>query len=119
MSTNPLDRVAWSSLIGDHRHLANIDPTGRAAKYRKDVGLFGAMAEPNIDGWAAAASITRLGGIFGLFQADVEQPPTDHWENLFQESVDQFVAGAMREEAPLADGAEIVELDLPELERIA
>lgn len=112
MSVHPLDRVAWSSLIGPHRHLAIINESRTAAKYRKDVGLFGAMAVADQSGWAAAAELTRDGGIFGVFQADVEPPTDPKWEVLFSEPVDQFVAGTMRDQdlAPLADGAEIVPL---------
>ncbi|MEM7273173.1 MAG: GNAT family N-acetyltransferase [Actinomycetota bacterium] len=118
MATDPLDVVAWSSLTGDHRHLAVINAAGTAAKYRKDVGLFGAMAVPDQSGWQAAAELTRDGGIFGVFQADVEAPTDPQWEVLFSEPVDQFVAGTMRaiDAEPLADGAEIVPLGEPHVE---
>lgn len=114
MSVNPLDRVAWSSLTGPHRHLAVFNTDETAAKYRKDVGLFGAMAVADQSGWAAAAELTRDGGIFGVFQADVEPPTDPKWEVLFSEPVDQFVAGTMRDDdlAPPADDATIVPLGL-------
>ncbi|MFT7598157.1 MAG: ribosomal protein S18 acetylase RimI-like enzyme [Acidimicrobiales bacterium] len=100
LNINPLDRAPWSSLTGDHQHLATFDASRRAAKYRKDVGLFGALDIPDAAGWDAAAAITRPGGIFGVFQADVELP-TEGWEVLFHEQTDQLVAGKMRQsEAP-------------------
>ncbi|MEM7323763.1 MAG: GNAT family N-acetyltransferase [Actinomycetota bacterium] len=112
MTVHPLDRVAWSSLIGDHRHLAVINDAETAAKYQKHIGLFGAMAVADQSGWRAAEDITRDGGIFGVFQADVEAPTDPRWEVLFQEPVDQFVAGPMRDRdaESLADGAAIVPL---------
>lgn len=112
VSVNPLDRVAWSSLTGAHRHLATFNEAETAAKYRKDVGLFGAMAVADQSGWHAASELTRAGGIFGVFQGDVEPPTDPRWEVLFSEPVDQFVAETMRPDdaEPLADGAEIVAL---------
>lgn len=112
MPAHPLDRVAWSSLIGDHRPLAVINDRETAAKYQKHIGLFGAMETADQSGWRAAEDLTRDGGIFGVFQADVEPPTDPRWEVLFQEPVDQFVAGTMRDRdaEPLPDGARIVPL---------
>ncbi len=107
---DPLDHAPWSSLDGDHRHLGVFDETGNAAKYQKHVGLFGGLAEPTAAGWAAAATITREGGIFGVFQAGVELP-TKGWEVLFHEQANQFVAGTMRDEPAPHDGARVVRLD--------
>lgn len=104
-----LDHAPWSSLDGDHRHLGIFDDSGRAAKYKKEVGLFGGLAEANAAGWDAAATITREGGIFGVFQAGVELPGSG-WEVLFNEYANQFVAGTMRDEPVPADGAEVVQL---------
>lgn len=106
MTTHPLDQATWLSVTGDHRHLAQFDPDERAAKYRKDVGLFGSLADPSAEGWMAAKAITRVGGIFGVFQADVA-PPADGWQVLFHEQADQYVAGDMRSEEA---NEEIVEL---------
>jgi ribosomal protein S18 acetylase RimI-like enzyme len=106
MSIDPLDRAPWSSLTVDHRHLAEFDPTGRAGRYRQDVGLFGALDVPDVGGWRAAEAITRPGGYFGVLQADVVPPPPG-WEVVFQEPANQFVAGVLR---PEEAEAEIVEL---------
>lgn len=81
--------------MGHHRHLGQLDPSGRAAKYRKDVGLFGALETPDAGGWEAARAITRAGGIFGVFQANVVAPGQG-WEVLFHEKTNQFVADDMR-----------------------
>jgi ribosomal protein S18 acetylase RimI-like enzyme len=87
-----LDNPMWASLSGPHAHFA--DRNGRAARFRTDVSVFSALADPDDPrAWADLAELAGPGAVVVLAGAPVGAVPG--WEIVKDELGVQLVDTAV------------------------
>ena len=86
-----LDNAVWHSLRTEQRDLAELDPTGTAARYRPELSPFHAVDVLDDDGWAALATLAGPEEVVVLFRDEISAPP-DGWTVLFSGNGHQMVA---------------------------
>jgi predicted GNAT family acetyltransferase len=74
-----LDNAAWSALTTDQASFA--EGSGSARRYRRDVGVFHALADDEPSSWTDLAPLTHGDGTVIIFRGSVTTPPAS-WETV-------------------------------------
>jgi predicted GNAT family acetyltransferase len=86
-----LDNPVWHALTGPHATVAERAP--RAARYRTDVSVFGAIPDdPTPDAWNDLAALVGPGGATSIVRRDLTMPAT--WSTVFTLPCRQMVLPA-------------------------
>lgn len=94
--TGVLDNVAWHSMTGAHRHLA--DRNGLAARFHRDVAPFSALADRSPQAWDDVAELVGPGKPAILFGPRIDVP--DGWTIDVAFPCLQLVADEIVDRAP-------------------
>ena len=106
-----LDNIAWHSMTGAHRHLA--DRNGLAARFHRDVAPFSALADRSDQAWRDVSELVGPGKPAILFGPRIDVPPG--WTVDVSFPCLQLVADAVPDRVPEIPLVELTKADVPEM----